>query len=609
MSSIAASGSGGPLPGDREALLARVGAERRQVFVLVRRLVDDLDEAAPWEALYFPPDGTEAFLAMLGRLVGLVDGIPARVRAAIDELQQLALDDETRGTLEEAEFYFGGIHGMCAHDLGRLRALLAGHAESAAEGPIAAARNYLCEVAADLKGKYAGALMGATASVVGEGLWPGVAVEPVLFPEKAEERPRNEALVRALQRTLAAIRELPEQVPFTHLLERWRAGARVDPYALADLATFRGVLGQLLKRGMRRALYSGDYHQIQWRERALSERIADLEAAHLRTWAEIPPSAEVAAATHRELVRLTLEVAALLDLDLLERLAGAAAIGRLRAAVMGEADARLPLDPELDTLVPLLATEDLETFLDLLLGSVLKRATFAPVRAAAEADDGGGAAESPASEASAARGAGAAPDAKRPGPALPPAPLPAPLRPGAGAPAGSEVAEILAPYPAPPAEPGPPGAEPAAPPLPRLVPQGAAAAAAGSAASSPQEVLAQLDATLGSLLAHDNPDRSALRMLRRLLERHSRIPPSMIHAAHPFLFSVLNELVPHLEAAAALGLVPPAARDRLVECCTALTDRWLTPEQMDREVPANFTRLERLLEGLAATTAAQLRAR
>jgi hypothetical protein len=82
----------------------------------------------------------------------------------------------------------------------------------------------------------------------------------------------------------------------------------------------------------------------------------------------------------------------------------------------------------------------------------------------------------------------------------------------------------------------------------------------------------------------------------------------MVHAAHPFLYSVLNELVPDLESATELGLVPSAARDRLLETCTALTDRELTPEQMDREVPANFTRLQRLLEGLAATTAAQLRA-
>ena len=572
VSSIAVDGPAGPVPADREDLLARVGAERRHVFALVSRLVEELDTAAEWEALYFPPDATDEFLAMLERLIRVVDGIPARVRATIEDLQQLALDDETRGTLEEAEFYFSGIHGMCAHDLERLRTMLAGHAETVAEGPIAAARNYLCEVAADLKGKYAGALMGATASVVAEGLWSGVAVEPVLFPAKAEEGPRNEALLAALRRALSAIRELPEQIPFEHLIERWRAGARVDPYALADLATFRGILGQLLKRGTRRALYSGDYHQIQWRERAISDRIADLEAAHLRTWAEIPQSAEASAETYRQLVRVTLEIAALLDLDLLERLAGRPAVGALRATVSGGGGERPPVDPGLDTLVPLLATEDLETFLELLLGAVLKRATFAPVaaveretRAAAEAAE-----------------------------ILPEAPVPHPLLP-----------EPL-PRAAEPQRSAEPAASAPPPPLQRLVPQGAAAAV--ERGGSPREVLQQLDATLGALLAHENPDRSAVRMLQRLLERHSRIPPSMVHAAHPFLYSVLNELVPGLEAAAALGLVPATARDRLVETCTALTDRWLTPQQMVSEVPAHFVRLQRLLEALAAATAAQLRA-
>jgi hypothetical protein len=138
------------------------------------------------------------------------------------------------------------------------------------------------------------------------------------------------------------------------------------------------------------------------------------------------------------------------------------------------------------------------------------------------------------------------------------------------------------------------------------VPQGAAKAVEGTL-TGPRESLQRLDASLSSLLSHENPNRAALRMLQRLLERHSRIPPSMVQAAHPFLFGVLNELVPELEAAAAHGLVPAKARDKLVECCTALTDRFLTPQQMDTEVPANFLRLQRLLEGLSAATSAQLK--
>jgi hypothetical protein len=604
------------VPGDRELLLARVGPERQQIYRLVRELVDQLDAAAPWDDLYFPPDGAAEFLAMLTRLIELVDGIPPRVRELVERLVFLALDDETRQTLEEAEFYFAGIHGMCTHDLERLRSLVAGHRAAPADAPVATTRNYLCEVAADLKGKYASALMGATASVVAEGLWTGVEVEPVLFPEKAEEGPRNEALVNALRRVLAAIEELPKQVAFPQLLERWRAGARVDPYALADLASFRGALGQVLKRGMRRALYSGDYHQIEWRERALSQRIAELEAAHQRTWGGTPESAEAAAATYQQLVRLALEIAALMDVDLLDSLVGGRAVKQLRTAASGGRSPRKPLAPELEPLVPLFASEDLQTFLELLLGAVFKRASFATARSqAAEAHRAEAAAVVAAAVAAAEAAAAEAAGAEATGAEA--AAAPAPVESAAPQPPVAARLAAARPLPVPPSPAASGGAGPdgeaallgaAAPEtqLPRLVPRGASSAVEGTL-TGPRETLERLDATLTSLLAPGNPDRSALRMLQRLLERHSRIPPSMVHSAHPFLYSVLNELVPELEAASVHGLVPQAARDRLVECCTALTDRWLTPQQMDTEVPAHFTRLQRLLEGLAAATTAQLK--
>src|SRR6185503_5336944 len=318
---------------------------------------------------------------MTTALLGVVEQIPQRTRELVELLSLAAPDEETRRTLEEAEFYFAGIHSMCAHDLGRLRTLLAPHAAPDAPPLSPAQRNFLCEVAADLKGKYASALMGATASIVAEGTWTGVEVEPVLFPEKAEEFRRNGDLARALRRTLDAIGELQEAVPFVELLERWRGGARVDPYALADFATFRGIFGRLLKRDLRRGFYSGDYHQIQRRELALSARMAALEALHQRTWSE-PAGAEGIAAGYGEMERLTLEIAAILDVELLEQLVGARAVKDLRLAaategVAGEATRgrRKPLAPALEPLVPLLAGEDLKTFLSLLLGSVLKRAS------------------------------------------------------------------------------------------------------------------------------------------------------------------------------------------------------------------------------------------
>ncbi|HXT21788.1 MAG TPA: hypothetical protein VN923_13640, partial [Thermoanaerobaculia bacterium] len=510
--------------------------------------------------------------------------------------------------------------------LGRLRALVAPHAAPTrpdAPSITPAQRNFLCEVAADLKGKYASALMGATASIVAEGTWSGVDVEPVLFPEKGEELRRNADLARAMRRTLDAIGELQDAVPFAELLERWRGGARVDPYALADFATFRGIFGRLLKRDLRRGFYSGDYHQIQRRELALSARMAALEALHQRTWSE-PAGAEGIAAGYGEMERLTLEIAAILDVELLEKLLGARAVKDLRIAAAAEGVAgevmrggRKKLAPTLEPLVPLLAGEDLKTFLSLLLGSVLKRASLASTQRTGRAPV--------AASATPPRRAPAADTAPTPVMARP---VLESLRASDNAPPSeysalpsiddalpsldeplfsiAEIAELSPAVAAAAPEPPPWTAASAAP---------RAAAARKSDATPPsgelarrRETLEQLLAILQSLQSGENPHWSSFRMLQRLLDRHARIPPSIVQGAHPFVYEVLNGLVPQLEVAASFGAVPQEARRRLVECCTALTDDSLSPAQMVEEVPAHLARLHRLLEALQAATAAQLRA-
>jgi hypothetical protein len=122
-----------------------------------------------------------------------------------------------------------------------------------------------------------------------------------------------------------------------------------------------------------------------------------------------------------------------------------------------------------------------------------------------------------------------------------------------------------------------------------------------------REAIETLHQALRQLQSPENAGWSSYRLLQRLLERHAHIPPSMLQGAHPFVYDVLNNLVPQLENAAAVGAVPAEARRRLVECCLALTSDSITPEQMNHEVPANLSRLQRLLEGLQAATAAQLR--
>jgi len=630
-------------PPEREALLARIAPERQKLFRLVRQLVDDLDQAAPWDHLYYPPDEPEAFLGMAAGLLGVAGGIPARISELVQLLSLVAPDDDTRATLEEAEFYFNGIHSMCSHDLQRLRGLLEPFSGTAK--PLSAAdRNYLCEVAADLKGKYSSALMGASASIAAEGNWSGVDVEPILFPEKQEEFRRNHALVDGLNRVLAAIDELREQVPFPQLVERWRSGARVDPYALADLATFRGILGQLLKRGLRRALYSGDYHQIQHRESALAVRIAELEAVHFHTWSL--SAADAIAGSYPRLVQLTFEIAAILDVDLLEELIGSRALRDVRTAVMSETSGnrQRALADELEPLVSLLASEDLQTFLELLLGSVMKRASVTaetrasaaaplPPVAAAELDETlnrtlrslgdihrGESEESDFAGIGDLEGLGdlddTSPAATEVLPPLDDAALGALGEPGELGAFGATPAWV---------EPPPP---PVAPPAPSVAAQAAIPATpqptlppppvAPSAAPTPppaapasvarrRETLERLHEVLAELQAPENHGWSSYRMLQRLLDKQMRIPPSMLQGAHPFVYNVLNNLVPQLESAAAVGAVPAEARRRLVECCMALTSDGITPEQMMREVPTNLARLGRLLEGLHAATAAQLR--
>lgn len=614
----------GGLPG-RDALLERTLPDRQKLYRLVRQMLDELDEAAPWEQLYYPPDGTEAFLGMAAGLIGVVDAIPARTRELVELLSLAAPDDETRQTLEDAEFYFAGIHNMCAHDLRRLRSLLRPHTAPGAPPLAPTDRNYLCEVAADLKGKYASALMGATASIVAEGSWSGVEVEPILFPEKVEEFRRNAELARGLQRALDAIGELRAQVPFPELLERWRGGARVDPYALADLATFRGVLGQLLKRSLRRALYSGDYHQIQRREAALATRVAELEALHHRTWSEPPEAHDVE--VYRQMQRLTLEIAAILDAELLELLVGSSALKDLRqaaatdrAAVVEQtasgrryedwvrADRRLL--GELESLVPLLGGDDLKAFLTLLLASVLKRASLNGQSRPAH------------------------PPAPAPPPAtdelLPPVSVMEPdreVRDGAvereprarlakrprSRPESSPRVPVSARpeinlVPPPPLDAPPTLPEEAALAPPVEFPTAAPPPLSPAASEARRDTLDGLHRLLLSLQSADNSHWSSFRMLQRLLQRHARVPPSIVQGAHPFVWDVLNGLVPQLEAAASLGVVPQEARKRLVECCMALTDDDLSPEQMVDQVPAQLTRLHRLLEALTAATAAQLRA-
>ena len=166
---------------------------------MVRTILDDLEAVAPWDGLYYPPTDASAFLSMETALVAMIEDIPERVGTLTRALQASELDDATRELVDNADFYFHGIGVSVASELEKLRAKLdAFKAGSNTLSPVE--RTFICEISADLKGKYTSSIMGAAASLVAEGLWNGVEIEPILFPEKAEEFDRNEKLVTSLSR-------------------------------------------------------------------------------------------------------------------------------------------------------------------------------------------------------------------------------------------------------------------------------------------------------------------------------------------------------------------------------------------------------------------------
>ena len=543
-------------PATREAVLARLGAVKKAVYALVRDGVDELEQAAPWELLYYPPEDPGALLAMIGGLLVAIRGVPESIDRLLRETLagEAGADEPTR---DEIGFLFHGIHRMVARDIKRLEGSLETIRDRGpAAPPTPTDGRLLCELAADLKGKYASSLMGAAASLIGEGVWTGVELEPVLFPEKAEEFRSTRELMVALREAVAAIRQLPEQIPFAEVVERWRQGRRIDQYALADLPSLRGKIGRLLQQRSRRALYSGDYHQISRREVLLSARINELERLHQETWA--PPGAGCApdlAPVFSRLVQLALEVAAVLDVDILKgilgekkvnglRIRGASAAGRKappKAAATGE-------DPGLEALTLLLAEDDLRIFLEMLVGAVQRRASLT-VREPAEA----------------------APPLSPTSPISPTSPVPPRRTP-----------------PPPPLAAAPPA--PSAPAAPR--------APARTPAADPRVVLARIHAFLVDLQGPTNAHWSSFRMTHRLLEKHARLPIAMFHAIHPCLADIRERLVPDLQAIAPYKGLTEATVTWLETVCRELRFADPEPAQLAGEVPQKLERVLRVLDAL-----------
>ena len=537
--------SAGPL--SREEVLARIGPAKRNVYQLVRDCVDEFEKVAPWRPLYDPPEDPAELVALVGSLLDLIRVIPKRVEAVLRTIPAGEGTAEEPGR-EDVGFLFHGLHRMVSHELKRIETQLAPFRDGPAV-PTPVDGQLLCELCSDLKGKYTSAMMGAAASVVGQGLWNGVELEPVLFPEKAEEFRCTRELVDSLKDVIEAIRHLPEHVPFTELRERWSQGQRVDQYALADLPSLRGKLGRLLRERSRRALYSGDYHQISRREVLLSERTNELERLHQQTWATTASGASEPTPVYIRLAQLTLEIAAVLDVNILKAMIGERKVNDLRARVTMMKGRPASGSEGPDALLSLLAEDDLRIFIEMLLGNVLRRASLS-VSTPAEP-----------------------PEAPTPSP--PPAAKPA----AASRPAPKPPAAVQPPEPTPPPAP----ARPPEPPRPDLFP-----------------AFRRAHVVLGELLGTGNPHLSSFRMTQRLLEKNARLPGTMYESTHPYLEEIRTKLVPLLRRIAPYQAITDEAVDRLDGYCYDLihADPSLAP--LREEVAKKMERLLRFLEAVRA---------
>jgi hypothetical protein len=644
---------------------------RQAIFRQVRKILDELEEVAPWDRLYYPPSDAKEFLSMEVRFLKLVDTIPRRMHELLSSFDEASLDAAHEEMVDDAHFFFNAIHESVSHDLGKLRAKL--KALSVTAGSISlseAERHYTSELTADLKGKYGSSMMGATANLVAGDHWNGVEIEPILFREKAEEFERNEILVETLSEVVENITNLLRDVPLAEAVETWKKGERVDQYALTSLYNFLGNLGKLMKDKCRRALYSGDYHQIQKRENLLSTRINELLLLHNISWGTAPAgSMGEGDSPFPKMILKATELAAILDINILRKIIGQKPVKLLLDIVTIEREKSEPgsLEPtvksglrdrlpkELHSLISLLRDDDLNNFLSLLLGSVLKRASLGLQRRQEqeeaqqqleeifEAES-----EAPTSlfgfDAATLMGEG--PAAPEPAQASSPPEIEQMLEidtslleglPGYASPSPSP------PSPSPPS-PRPPSPEPTERPASAsegfdslggvefggsfdAAVEGAEGGGTGGTFAKVEEegfavatptvddplapekldALRGLQETLQPLLSRSNSHRKSFELVHRLLKQKKVVPPAMLHSMHPYLFDLMNKLVPQLNGLPGIDELSEEQGPRLIELCTFLCRKEFSPEQLKGVVPETMQRLIRLLDALASAISSLIR--
>ena len=662
------------VPDTHEALFALVGPVGQRIYEMVRRILDDLEEAAPWDDLYYHPTKIEEFLRKASLLHAVIEGIPQRVSDLLDHLEQ-ETDPLAGELIEDVDFFFNGIHMSVEQEMAKLQSLIHRFQQELPRDPSEEERDYTCELSADLKGKYTSSIMGAAASLIAAGKWRGVEIEPILFPEKAQEFDRNERLVATLSEVTDNIQTLLEQVPLAELVDTWKQGERVDQYALTPLYSLLGNLGKLMRESSRRALYSGDYHQIQRREGLLAARVNELTTLHNMTWGTVP----LAADQKREdifplMIQKATELATVLNTDNLKSIVGSTQVEELFHVVAVEKDQNSSIDrwrfghdikphpsrskiPEnLHTLIVLLYDEDLSTFLELLLGSVLKRAsltvrkelkatpsetemsqllgsieevgmqepaanfeaqapspTFDPMAIEVDHDFAKIPTKEPAQEPSPDFTPFEPPlDESGPDMLFAPAALPKVDEPATGEPLRldrelwdpSSFQEELSTLS------GPLSGTTLGDELDSLeepfdgtvAPPGAGGAGELGSADREQAFhsASQLRDSLDSL--RSGSQYKSFQLIQRLLKQKRAIPPAMVQSMQPFVAALLNELVPQLDGGAVAGLVSVDVPQLAADCRT-LTQPAFSPNELAEVVPEAMQRLDALLGTLTESLA------
>lgn len=553
-----------PPPETREGILARVETFRRRIYQEIRAVVDELEEAAPWPELLVPSSDGPTLLASLTRYLEVTRSIPHRVEAVLRTSGDPP-DEEGEAAIEEARFYFRRIQRMVDPEVAALETRLETLGEASRGRRVdQSSLDRTAELTVDLKGKHTSALMGAAASLVAEGRWDGVGTGFILFPEKEEERDRSRRLLEAVHDVVHRIRDLPYQVDFLTFYERWSNNQRVEKHALAELPALGSHVGKLLQADLRRALYSGDFQAIQLRSEALGRLGLEMESLHRGTWGATQRADGSGAddATYERMKNHLMEIAAVVDLELLEILLGRGAVRELSEAADLPADevspeelAAIPADRH--HLLPWFRIPDLLRFLEVLKVNIQRRAGLEE-EPKAPPDD----VEAPA------------PEVSRPAALEIPAPptLEFPSLPSEG-----DLAAVTQSH-----ETGRP--------LEELSDTGRI------------EVTERLALLLDELRSPANRDWQTVQMFHRLLSKHRQVPPALMEGIQAFVYQVTNDLVPLIETAASFGALPSVTGARLMSLCVELSRTDLSVEDMTDRIPRALDRFTRLLDAVSAAT-------